>query len=327
MLPSPITRSRHAFRALLCLLALHAAPASAQTVPAVPGEPAPSPATPVATPGAEERAAALGEQALDRAARFQRGDTPRRPPSSLHGKFHVSLRQEDGSLAKVAAERWFRLEPEGMLTHQAELVTGKSALVGWNGSRAWRRDDAGKQLFVYTDDPEVYLVDLELLQEQLRLTRLLLTASVMDALRPRLTHVTAAGTREVTDLEGSRHATDLVIARVPDELFLPQAGGPPPLPGSGPRELELRFAIDRETGALWELHVSAPGRGDVAPMLLRFDYHGPTASGLRVPGNIRVFRGGETQESVSLGVEQPGELLLFDVDVPIDAALFEPPAD
>jgi len=336
--------------ALLCLLALPAPAATlrAQQSPPLP-EPAPTadahaaapqaaPAQPAAAQGAAAQAEAdaalaaaaaareLGGKVLERAAQFQRGDVPQPTPTSLHGRFSVGVRDKEGSLVRADAERWFTVNPERMYTHRTEALTGSAAGLGWNGSMAWFRDDADKRIVRYTDAPETFSEDLDLMQEQLRLTRLLLTASVMDALRPRLTDVTASGTRDVIDLDGARHETALVTARVADELYPAPAGGPPPLPGTPPRQLELHFAIDRETGALWELRVSAVGRPEIAPLRLRFDFHGPTASGLRVPGNIRMYREGDAQESLNLGVEEQAGLLLFDVNAPIEPSIFEPPA-
>ncbi len=325
-------RSRGTLLGLLALLTPLGSIRAQDVPPALPGEvlsepassTAPDATTPAARPAPTPRE--LGEKVLDHAATFQRGDVPQATPASLHGRFSVGLRDKDGSMIRALAERWFTTTPERMYTHRTEALTGSASGVGWNGSKAWFRDDIDKRVILYTDAPDTFSVDLDLLHEQVRLTRLLLTASVMDALRPRLTDIAAAGTRDVTDLDGARHATDVVSARIVDDFYPPPTGGPPPMPGAPPRQLELLFAIDHETGALRELKVTALGRTDVAPQRLSFDFHGPTSSGLRVPGNIRVFTEGETQESLNLGVEERDGLLLFDINAPIDAAIFDPPA-
>ncbi|HTE07083.1 MAG TPA: hypothetical protein VK824_12895 [Planctomycetota bacterium] len=307
-----------------------AAPAAGPEASAAPEAPAAAKTSAAAAEEAARAAAAaraheLGEAVLDRAAHFQRGDVRAPEPVSLHGTFHVGVRDKDGSLIQAEVERWYTRSPERMLTHRRESVTGSASSVGWNGSKAWFRSDADGRVIVYTDDPETFGVDLDDLRMQVRLTRLLLTACVLDALRPQLSDVTSAGTGSCKDLDGAVHATDLVTAHAVDDLFPPPAGAPPPAPGSPLPRLELRFAIDHESGAVRELLVSAPGRADIASQRLVFDYHGPTASGLRVPGNIRVYADGEDHESVRLGVDQPDDLLIFDVNAPIDTALFDPP--
>ena len=72
--------------------------------------------------------------------------------------------------------------------------------------------------------------------------------------------------------------------------------------------------------------VAAVGRDDVAALELQFDFHGRTRSGLRVPGNVRVFRVGETDELARLGVEfDQDDHLVLDIDGQIDPAVFEVP--
>jgi hypothetical protein len=334
------------------LAPLQEQPVPAPAVAPLPGAPkgtAPAPAAPAApSPGAaaDDAAAdaagsrARGEAALDRAATFQRGAVPRSSPRSLHGRFFVGVRDNEGSLIKSNVERWFTTEPARLLDIYKEAVTGAGRSVGWDGTVGWFRDTASGHVEIYSDDPVAHEVDLDQLQEQLRLTRLLLQASVLDALRPRLSDVKAEGTAERTDLDGGRHAVELVTARLPDELYgaaPADASSPPPAFGAAPTAapeagaglLELRFAVDRDTGALWELRVLALGRSDVEPLTLHFDFHGATASGLRVPGNIRVFKGDHKQPFLTLGVhEKDGSEtreLLFDVDTPVADGLFERP--
>ena len=318
--------SRSAARvAALVLLGCSAAPAQ-ERGGSSPAAPAASRGAPAATPAAADPALAL----LESAARFQRGDTPRASPSTLHGRFHVGVRDQDGTLIQADVERWYTRSPERLLTTRTESVTGSTSSVGWDGQAAWFRDERSGQVVIYSEAPETYAVDLELLQEQLRVTRLLLEASVLDALIPRLVAPALGGPATVKDLDGVEHAATRVTAGLPDELFGPPVGAPPPLPGEAPPQLQLELVIDQETGALWSLRVAAPHRPDRAPLTLRFDLHGRTAGGLRVPGNVRVFRGDATREDVRLGVEltevDGQERLRFDVDEPVDPQLFAPPS-
>ena len=61
-------------------------------------------------------------------------------------------------------------------------------------------------------------------------------------------------------------------------------------------------------------------------MRMTFAFHGHTRSGLRVPGNIKIYRADETLERIRLGVhEDEDDYLVFDVDMPIEAARFAAP--
>ena len=316
--------SRHGARvAALVLLGCSAAPAQDRGA----ASPAVTPAPP-APPA--EAAADPALAALQKAARFQRGETPRGAPATLHGRFHVGVRDADGALIQADVERWYTRSPERLLTTRTESVTGSTSSVGWDGKVAWFRDQRSGEVVRYSDAPDTYAVDLELLQEQLRVTRLLLEATVLDALLPRLVRPALGGPATVEDLDGVDHAALVVKAGVPDELFGLPVGAPPPRPGDAPPELQLEFVIDQDSGALWSLRVAAPHRPDLAPLTLRFDLHGWTRGGLRVPGNVRVFQGDSARESIRLGVElievEGEERLLFDVDEPVTPELFEPPA-
>ena len=311
----------------LVLLGCGAAPAQDGGAPST-APAAPAPSKPAASPAATVQDPALA--LLDKAARFQRGETPRGAPSTLHGRFHVSVRDKDGTLIQADVERWYTRSPERLLTTRTESVTGSTSSVGWDGRVAWFRDKASGEVVIYSDAPDTYAVDLELLQEQVRLTRLLLEASVLDALVPRLARLAVGSSSRIKDLDGAEHAVTLVTATLPDELFGPPEGAPPPAPGEPPPQLELAFTIDEATGALWALRVAAPHRPDLAPLTLRFDLHGRTRGGLRVPGNVRAFQGDATREDVRLGVEltevDGQERLLFDIDEPLSPELFAPPA-
>jgi|GEM_PF-1902757 len=300
--------------------ALRAQDATAAPQHAAAAAPAPQPA--VADDSAQKAA-----QALDLAARFQRGATPRAAPASLHGRFHVSARDDKGNLVKAEVERWYRRAPEAMLTTRKELVSGLSTSVVSNGGVVWLRDDGDGSIHVYSDNPAVYEVDLELQREHLRLTRMLLDACVLDALRSRLVSPHVTGHDRVEDPDGGEHQIVLVEAMAPDELFGPAPGAPPLPPGSALPPIELRLGIDEQDGALRSLRVRAPHRPDLSPMLLVFAFHGRTESGLNVPANIKLFREGEPVEALSLAIEEDeAGHLLFDVDVPVDDALFARPA-
>ena len=311
--------------AALVLLGCAAAPAQQHTdAPASPTSPAAAPAA-----AAQPAAASPALERLQKAARFQRGDTPRASPTTLHGRFHVGVRDKDGALIQADVERWYTRSPERLLTTRTESVTGSTSTVGWDGRVAWFRDHGTGDVVIYSDAPDTYAVDLDLLQEQVRVTRLLLEASVLDALIPRLVQPTLGEPTQWTDLDGVEHAAATVEAGLPDELFGPPPGAPPPVAREAPPQLRLRFVIDEQTGALWSLRVAVPHRPDVAPLTLRFDLHGLTKGGLRVPGHVRVFRADSTREDLRLGVElvevEGQERLLFDVDEPLDPKLFEPP--
>ena len=320
----------------LPLLLFGAATAAARQVPAQDGQapavgddPEVAAVPAAATVSAEQR----GWEALRAVARSQRGDEPRPAPQSLHGRFHVGVRAEDGSLIKAEVERWYERSPERLRTSRKEEVTGSATTVVFDAGQAWFRDDLSGRLVVYSDAPEIHDVDLEQIGQDLRLTRLLLDAAVVDALLPRLSDVRDVGAESYEDLDGERHAVLLVRASLPDELFGPDPKAPPPAPDDPAPHLELAFVIDASDGdafdgTLWSLGVLAPHRRDLAPLDLRFDFFGRSPSGLRVPGNIRVFRGGDPEPQVKLGVDVNKDgSLVFEVDSPLAAGTFTRPAD
>jgi len=62
-------------------------------------------------------------------------------------------------------------------------------------------------------------------------------------------------------------------------------------------------------------------------MRLAFSLHGETRGGLRVPGNIKVFRDDEPDPALKLFIQEDAEgHMLFDLDTAIDPALFARPA-
>lgn len=268
-------------------------------------------------------AAAAGAAALDAAAKFQRGETARAAPTTLHGRFQLSYHDDKGNLVQAEVERWYSREPERILTRTKEAVTGLTQTEAWDGRTVWMRDDKKGTVFDFSANPETHQADFEKDRKQRRLTRLLLDALVLDALRPRLADIRLAGPASHTDLDGKVHEVRLVRATTADELYEPDPLAPPPDPAAPPPRLELIFGIDAKDGTLWSLQVKAVGRPDYA---LRFDWHGTTSDGLRVPGNIRVYEAGATEEQVKLGVheDEAGHLLL-DLDAPVDPAMFALP--
>jgi hypothetical protein len=198
--------------------------------------------------------------------------------------------------------------------------------VCWDAGRAWYRSDDGQEVKVYSDKPDVFETDLEQLEEQLRLTRLLLDAVVLDALIPRLTDVSVRGRQRLLDPDGLEHELLMVSARAPDEAFGPAPGAPPPLPGDPPPMLDLGFGIDAADGTLWSLAVRAPHRPDLAPLDMVFVFHGTTPDGLLVPGNIKVFRAGEPAPVLQLAVHEDADgHVALRIDAPLDEALFALP--
>ena len=151
---------------------------------------------------------------------------------------------------------------------------------------------------------------------------------VTSALIPRLAEVKFGEDDTHKDLDGSVHPIRHVTAQVPDDLFPAPSDAPPPAPGDPVRMIELDFGIDTETGALWTLGVTALGRDDLVPLELRFELHGPTRSGLLVPGNVKVYQAGRSDEVISLGVDVDEDgLLILEVGTDIDEAIFTVPDD
>lgn len=264
-------------------------------------------------PAADEEALRI----LDRAARFQRGDDPRPAASSFHGLFFVTVHDDDGTFS-ADIERWYTRDPERMLTRSEESVTGTRSSVGYDEGEAWFRNDKTGEVRVYSDRPDLYDVDLAKLDEQLRITRLLVDAIAMDSLIPRLTNLRVVGEGAVTDLDGVEHPVDYVRATLEDPVFADES--------AGDDAIALRFAIGRD-GALRKLDVDAPPR---PRMSLIFGFHGETEDGLRVPLNIKVSEMSPQGpvERVDLGVFEDDEgHAQLELDVDVDPARFEVPRD
>jgi len=291
--------------------------------------PGPVPAF-AALPWTEPGASAQDEptspaQILERAARFQRGSRPRQAPRTFHGRFNARVETPDGDFV-ASVERWFSRDPLRLRTTRHDAITGLTTTVGFDGARSWFRDEDTGEVKVYSDRPDVYGPDIEFVEEQLRLTRLVLETIALDPMIPRLRELRYVGAGTWTDLDRDKHLADRVAARLPDDLgIMPvDEDAPPPMPGDPPPLLDVDFIVDRETGALWSVQIA----NSQLAFRLNFDYYGPTPSGLKVPGNIQVFVNGETIPKARLGVEmydESSDLLAIELDVPLDASLFEVP--
>ncbi|MGQ0551942.1 MAG: hypothetical protein ACT4PU_01825 [Planctomycetota bacterium] len=311
--------------------------------------------------GSPATAALTATELLERAARQQRPTKSALAPSTLHARFVVGLRGEDGSLVRTKVERWYTRQPERLLTRIQEEVTGALVSKGWDGKVAWYRHEGTGAVVRYSDDPATYDTDLQDHEEQLRLSRLLLESCVLDALIPRLTEVQLAGEAEHVDADGISHRVARITARAPAD-WQPQrqatsesaAAHPPPLAADAasepaspeftpaaptepatPTGLLITLLIDVKTGTLWGLDVPAP---DNETWRLRFDFHALSTSGLRVPGNIKLYQGvplsapgapptaSKGLEAMNLGLEETeAGLLLFEIDTAWPEALFAAP--
>ena len=275
------------------------------------------------------------EKILERAAVYQRGDVPRPDPTGLYGRFFVKITTDQGRTT-ANSERWFMRSPQRMVAVIEPSLGDESITEGWDDGVAWFQDSSGR-VVLYSEAPENYQADLERLEELVRLHELFLDAAVLDAFIPRLQDASYAGEAIHRDIDGVPHPVEFVQAFVDDTLWVePQPAPLFLLPGEEPPEddapvprLELRFAIDAETGALWGMRVLAGDRPEVPDLDLRFDLHGETADGLRVPGNIVVRQsrgGGPSSELAKLGIEVDDEgHLAFAVDVDLPAERFAPP--
>ena len=157
-------------------------------------------------------------QLLERAAVFQRGEQALEPPTSLHGRFFVTIQTDDGRLS-LDIERWYTRSPERMLTRRLVSVAEAEQTLGFDGEHTWFRDEKTGVVTVYSDDLETFDVDIEQMEEQRRMTRLLLDAVVLDALIPRLQDVAVGAADTHKDLDGHVHPIRHVTARVPDDIF------------------------------------------------------------------------------------------------------------
>mgnify|MGYP005995895657 CR=1 FL=1 len=279
---------------------------------------------------------------MDLAAQFQRGDTPRGVPAGLHGLFSVHIfNHEDNSSVDVEVERWYQRDPSRILTRT--VVDGMAEgdmSTGWDGRRLWMQDHLDDDaVVVYTDDPEAFATDIELNDEQRRLTRLILDALLIDGLRQELRDVRLMRDRlMIRDLDGFKHEAGLVQGLMDDELFGTgpvDPTAPPPEPGDRGPQLQVQLGIDVDTGALWFLRMETVDRSPAIQYELRFDYHSPNRQGFTLPANIRVFENGRAQPRVKFGVfavqgeEQQGliELELLEDDDVFDESIFAVPAD
>ncbi len=279
---------------------------------------------------------------LERAARFQRGETPLGPPTGLHGRFSVHVvDRRDNSQIDARVERTYTRDPERMVTTRQDNLVDSDSTVGFDGDRTWFRDNATGQVIVYSDDPLTFEVDLEQLEEQLRLMPVLLDAFVLDALVPRLRGARLEGGPVALPLppHGDETRTvQWVVGRMDDELFPPEPG-PPPMPGEtrAPDEVQVGLAVAtdvdadedgaRLNGALLAFRVRTLGRSDAREILLRFDHLYPTQTGLVVPAFTQVHEDGDSLPSITLSIIPDTEVggLFLDLDPEVDPSIFAVP--
>ena len=270
---------------------------------------------------------------LERAVHFQRGDEVRARPETFHGRFYVTVRNRDGQTFNAEVERYYTRRPERMVTTRVDSIVETNSTVGWDEGTAWFRDNKTGRVIIYSDDPEAFDVDLEQLDFQLLITPLILDAAVLDSLLPRLENISLGGEAVYVDIDGDGHVVDVVQAEMVDDLFPPDPDSPPPAPDDPLPRLAVQLQIDRDTGALWALHLETLGATARRSLAFAFNLHEMTPSGLRVPANIEVFEDGRAQPSVMLGVlpvevqSSDEELVSFEVDVPVEAQRFEVPEE
>ncbi len=309
-------------------------PLAAESVapePSAPAPPAPEPSaqdTPQVSMG-EVAARAL----LQRAAEFQRGQIPLSAPTGLAGRFRVQVvNPQDGLTVGAWVERVYLRAPERMLTTREDEVVNSNSTVGFDGSRTWFRDNSTQKVVVYSDDPLTFEVDLEQVRDQLRLMPVMLDAFVVDALSQKLAGLALDGPASKVSIDRyGRELRDVqwVVGRVEDELFESELGPPPSL-GSPPPpapELQVGLAIDVETGALWAFRVRTLGRSDARELELRFRFHLPSTSGLKVPAYTAVFQDGDSVPLITLNIipDEDGGDLELDLYPEVDESMFAVP--
>ncbi|MDG2148555.1 MAG: hypothetical protein P8N09_03430 [Planctomycetota bacterium] len=291
------------------------------STPAVPAQEAASPAPSAA------------RDLLEKAARFQRGDTPRPAPPGLHGVFQVHVRNpEDDSAIDARVERTYLRHPVRMRTTRQDNLVDSNSTVGYDGERSWFRDNASGKVVVYSDDPLTFDVDLEQLQAQLRLMPVMLDAFVLDALMPRMSEIRLDGDR--VDLPvGSRGkqtaSVQWVVGHVEDTLFGVTPDAPPPTDAtleSSP-QLQVALAIEPETGKLWNFRVRTLGGDEPREIELRFFFHVASDSELVVPAYTAVYRDGDAEPFITLGmiVDPDTGKPILSLDPIVDDKLFEVP--
>lgn len=270
---------------------------------------------------------------MEKAARFQRGDTIRGRPSGLHGLFQVHVKNvSDGSAIDASVERIYLRDPVRMVTTRQDNLVNSDSTVGFDGERTWFRDNATGTVRVYSDDPLTFEVDLEQMREQLRLMPMMLDAFVLDALLPRLQGLRLdGGVVEMPVGSRGRETVNVqwVVGRMEDELFDPEPGSPP-RPGSvrpPPPELQIGLAIEPDTGKLWTFRVRTLGRSEPRELELRFYFHRDAGSGLTVPAFTAVHQDGEEEPFITLGMipAPDDDGLVFELDPVVEADIFAVP--
>lgn len=265
------------------------------------------------------------EAVLDHAARFQRGDTPLAArPQRFHGRFFVKIYKPEGGTVTVDVERSWMRDPERVLTRRRDGVLESDTSVGFDGEVAWFQDHSTGEVIRYTDDPVAFEADLALLRHDLRFTALLIEASLIDSLRPRLRDLRVVGAARMTDADGEQHTVTELAAVMDDEIFGPDPSAPPPSPGASAPRLTVRLFVDDETGAVRRVRLATLDRAEVLAMELRILLHHTSTQGLQMPAMLELYENGA--RSLELGVvpDESGALL-FEIDPDFDASRFFEP--
>lgn len=270
-------------------------------------------------------------QVLERAAVFQRGEAPVPPPSRFRGRFFLQAAKPDGTgMVALDVEREYAREPERMHTRRHETsLTGLDSDRVYDRGTIWIRDRHTDEVVICNEDPETFIHEMDQVREQLRLSRLLLDVLTVDGLAARLEEPRWIGeaTLDLGDAGRARdqRLVDLVVGRLPDELFPAELSAPPPLPGApGPR-LQVELAVGRQDGALYRVHLTTVGRAQPLAYVVRMKSHAPNRDGLRLPQSLRI-QDGDGRELARIGAQPDAEgfpdLVL---DGPLDADRYRVP--
>lgn len=267
---------------------------------------------------------------LDKAAQFQRGDTPLAgPPGSFHGRFYVeAVKPEGGKISLEVERRWTR-SPERILTRRQDSILDSDTSVGFDGRLAWFVDHSSGDVLLYTDDPEAFEADIALIHDDLRLTSLLLEASLIDVLRPGLRDLrvlTAGQPTTLPDIDNRRHPVVVLGALTDDHFFGPDPSAPPPSRGATAPRVRVELALDRASGAVRRVRLATLDRSEPLAVELRVALHDITVDGLQMPASIELVEGGRSALQMGVIPDADGRLI-YRLDPGFDDALFSPPGN
>lgn len=264
---------------------------------------------------------------LDRAIAFQRGSAAAIPTGAFHGRFSVAVRKPDGGFLEAEVERHYVREPERMLTRRIDGLAHSDTSVGFDGSAVWFRDNVQGDLRIYSDDPETFETDLLAESRQLRLMRLVHDALALDVLLGRLESPRLLGRLPIqppgASYRGQDTQADVLLARLPDEVFPPDPDLPPPLPDEPEPRLEVRLSIDARSGALLKVDLRPLETSVERSLEFWFMNHGANSQGLQGPRTLVVFEDG--LESLRLGLADEQGLASFTLGGRMDDGMFRAP--